>query len=186
MSCLLSVAVSCNELCAECVCGLCAVLIVAVADQLLDWVTHSLKSWMDGHLATPAELAQGHFLVYTVCCESSESSIKGGEARVNYRWFAICCLIDLVGWFAQCYGLYVQSVRDVLGSSLQQKNIGAVLLQLQKVFRYLDQHYTDTRSRAAAQVCKEPTSKLCPGQGLREVEAKITLDPVWTPDYYAA
>jgi len=135
-------------------------------DQLLDWVTHSLKSWMDGHLATPAELAQGHFLVYTVCCESSESSIKGGEAR--------------------CYGLYVQSVRDVLGSSLQQKNIGAVLLQLQKVFRYLDQHYTDTRSRAAAQVCKEPTSKLCPGQGLREVEAKITLDPVWTPDYYAA
>ena len=74
MSCLLSVAVSCNELC--------AVLSVVVADQLLDWVTHSTQSWWDGNLATPVELAQGHFLVYTVCCESSESAIKGGEARV--------------------------------------------------------------------------------------------------------
>ena len=96
MSCVLSVVVSCNALCAVICNELCAVLSVAMADQLLDWVTHSTQSWWDGNLATPPELAQGHFLVYTVCCESSESAIKGGEARVNFP-FAMCCRIDLVG-----------------------------------------------------------------------------------------
>merc|ERR1712166_737642 len=63
---------------------------------------------------------------------------------------------------------------------------GKILSVMFVVFKYLDQHYTDTKPRAAAVVTKEPTSRLCPGQALREVVKQLIVDRTWTPDYYGS
>ena len=86
----------------------------------------------------------------------------------------------------QCFQMYVEHVREIVTSPLAESEVGHVLTNLQKVFRYLDQHYTQTKPRPGASVTSEPTSKLCPGQSLKEVEGLISVDPSWSPNFYAA
>jgi len=86
----------------------------------------------------------------------------------------------------QCYGMYIDQVREVVTSPLQEAHIGHVLVQLQSVFAALDQHYTNAPERPKAPMSKEPSSMLCPGQTLKEVEGRISADPTWSPEYFVA
>merc|ERR1712086_800912 len=133
-------------------------------DELKAWVATKADRWVDGEALTPAELSEGHALVYKICTESSQP--KDAEN--------------------QCYTLFLDYCRGICGQFPEGKERRTALQALKTVFKYLDQHFTNTKDRPGMVRGKQPTSKLCAGQGLKASAASIAADPLWIPDYQSA
>ena len=130
-----------------------------IAD-LKAWVAEKALAWTQGESITPAEASEGHALVYKICTESSQP--KDAEN--------------------QCYTLYLDYCRGIYGQ-FSGKEARTAIRALQTVFKYLDQHFTNTKDRPGMVRGKQPTSKLFSGQDLKTAAAAIEADPLWIPDY---
>merc|ERR1711865_133748 len=133
-------------------------------DELKAWVATKADRWVDGEALSPAELSEGHALVYKICTESSQP--KDAEN--------------------QCYTLYLDYCRGIAGQFGEGKARRAATQALKGIFKYLDQHFTGTKDRPGMVRTKQPTSKLCAGQDLKTSAAAICDDARWIPDYQAA
>jgi len=132
-------------------------------DRLEQWISEHIREWWEGTQPTTNELFEGHLLVYTLCTD-------GGT----------------IGPEIQCYQMYIDLVKEVTCSELSEAYIGVVVSSLQRVFRYLDQHLTSSSPRNSKSITKSPASgRLCPEQGLKQVEGLISADPSWTPSFYS-
>jgi len=132
-------------------------------DALVQWLQEQSAKWAEGIKPTPKDYSDGHMLVYTICSESTAP--KDAEAN--------------------CYILYLDYVRGCIEQFPEPAAQQQALKALRTVFKYLDQHYTDTKKRPGAKITKTPTSKLAPGQTLAQAADFIKADPVWTPEYVA-
>merc|ERR1712166_926767 len=133
-------------------------------DELKAWVATKADRWVDGEALSPAELSEGHALVYKICTESSQP--KDAEN--------------------QCYTLYLDYCRGIAGQFGEGKARRAATQALKGIFKYLDQHFCSTKDRPGMVRTKQPTSKLCAGQDLKTSAAAICDDARWIPDYQAA
>merc|ERR1711865_1157842 len=133
-------------------------------DELKAWVATKSTKFVDGEALTPAELSEGHALVYKICTESSQP--KDAEN--------------------QCYTLYLDYCRGIVGQFEEGKQRRAATQALKGIFKYLDQHFCNTKDRPGMVRTKQPTSKLCAGQDLKTSAAAIADDAMWIPDYQAA
>merc|ERR1711865_1020334 len=132
--------------------------------DLKAWVATKSDKWVSGESLTPAEMSEGHALVYKICTESSQP--KDAEN--------------------QCYTLYLDYCRGIAGQFEEGKQRRAATQALKGIFKYLDQHFCSTKDRPGMVRTKQPTSKLCAGQDLKTSAAAICDDARWIPDYQAA
>merc|ERR1711957_621993 len=133
-------------------------------DELKAWVATKSTKFVDGEALTPSELSEGHALVYKICTESSQP--KDAEN--------------------QCYTLYLDYCRGIVGQFEEGKQRRAATQALKGIFKYLDQHFCNTKDRPGMVRTKQPTSKLCAGQDLKTSAVAIADDARWIPDYQAA
>ena len=132
--------------------------------DLKGWIAGQSDKWVDGVPITPAELSEGHALVYKICTESSQP--KDAEN--------------------QCYTLYLDYCRGICGEFGEGKERRTAFQALKGIFKYLDQHFTGVKDRPGMVRSKQPTSKLCAGQNLSSSAREIAADANWIPDYQAA
>merc|ERR1712086_752406 len=132
--------------------------------DLKGWVAVQATKWVSGVAITPAEMSEGHALVYKICTESSQP--KDAEN--------------------QCYTLYLDYCRGIAGQFGEGKARRAATQALKGIFKYLDQHFCNTKDRPGMVRTKQPTSKLCAGQDLKTSAAAIADDVMWIRDYQAA
>jgi hypothetical protein len=132
--------------------------------ELNKWVGCKVAQWAIGQANGPRELSYGHGLVHTICTQSSTQ--KHAEN--------------------QCYTMYLDYCRGICGQ-FKDKEQRQALRALQSVFKYLDEHFTNTKDRSQTIRTKNPSSdKLCATQNLKAAAAQIFADPLWIPDYQAA
>jgi hypothetical protein len=131
--------------------------------KLETWLEAQSQRWASGAAPTIKDFSEGHHLVYTICSESSAPK----DADSN------------------CYILYLDYVRGSVSKFPKGPQRDAAIKALGTVFKYLDQHYTNTKPKPGAKTTKSPTSKLAAGQDLKFAAAAIEADPLWTPDYIA-
>merc|ERR1711865_1369839 len=131
--------------------------------DLKAWVATKSDKWVSGETMTPAEVSEGHALVYKICTDSTQP--KDAEN--------------------QCYTLYLDYCRGICGQ-FQDKERRTALQALKTVFKYLDQHFTCVKDRPGMVRGKQPTSKLCAGQDLKTSALAIAADLEWIPDYQSA
>jgi len=132
--------------------------------DLKGWVAVQATKWVSGVAITPAEMSEGHALVYKICTESSQP--KDAEN--------------------QCYTLYLDYCRGICGEFGEGKERRTAFQALKAIFKYLDQHFTGSKDRPGMVRSKQPTSKLCAGQNLSSSAREIAADANWIPDYQAA
>ena len=108
------------------------------------------------------DISEGHALVYRICTESGQPK----DAQ------------------QQCYQLFIDYVRAVFRKYGDTLEFDAVVLGLKKAFKYLDQHYTNTKPRNTPRD-RKPTTQLCSGQDLDFVVSSIVADVHWVPDYHS-
>jgi hypothetical protein len=132
--------------------------------ELNKWVGCKATQWAIGQASGPRELSYGHGLVHTICTQSGTQ--KHAEN--------------------QCYTMYLDYCRGICGQ-FKDKEQRQALRALQSVFKYLDEHFTNTKDRSQMIRTKNPSSdKLCATQNLKAAAAQIFADPLWIPDYQAA
>merc|ERR1711865_564807 len=131
--------------------------------DLKAWVATKSDKWVSGESLTPAEMSEGHALVYKICTKSSQP--KDAEN--------------------QCYTLYLDYCRGICGQ-FDGKERRTAFTALKGIFKYLDQHFTNSKDRPGMVRSKQPPSKLCAGQDLKTSADAITADDCWIPDYQAA
>jgi len=108
------------------------------------------------------DVATGATLVYKICA-SSTSPIDAEH---------------------KTYEMYCDYVRGI-ASKMEGPARAEALKILQRVFRYLDQHYTSAALHNGAQRTKVPTTRLWPGQSLEGAAVAICADQRWIPDFQA-
>merc|ERR1712166_207280 len=134
-----------------------------IAD-LKGWLAEKAIAWTSGAKPTVTDYSEGHALVYKICTESTQP--KDAEN--------------------QCYMLYLDYCRGIAGQFEEGKQRRAATQALKGIFKYLDQHFCNTKDRPGMVRTKQPTSKLCAGQDLKTSAAAIADDAMWIPDYQAA
>ena len=113
----------------------------SIAD-LQQWIAERARVWVEGEVFTPAEISEGHALVYKICTESSQP--KDAEN--------------------QCYTLYLDYCRGIYGQ-FSGKEAKTAIKALQTVFKYLDQHFTNTKERPGMVRGSTVGSSSLPGNG---------------------
>lgn len=128
--------------------------------DLRAWMSERANGWIKGVAITPAEACEGNELVHRICTDSTQT--KDAEN--------------------QCYTLYLDYCRGI-NAQFAGHHANTAITALQKVFRYLDQHFTNTQDDPQMVRSKQPSSLLCAGQDLKSAAIAIQNDPMWIPDY---
>jgi hypothetical protein len=118
---------------------------------LEDWLRVRVDKWAKAPISVP-EASEGHALVFRICTES-------GQPRDAQQ---------------KCYELFIDYARAVcskFGSAPTQRE--QILGGLFKVFKYLDQHYTNTKKRST------PKARHLPHSWLLDSRRKRLLLPSW-------
>ena len=108
--------------------------------SLQDWLRPRVDGWSTEKLKA-GDISEGHAIVYTICTESGQPL----DAQ------------------QQCYELFIEYVRAVTDKYGDSEEHDAIVSALKKVFKYLDQHYTNTQPRSTTRG-RKPTSQLAAGQ----------------------
>jgi len=129
-------------------------------DELKEWLAARAQQWADEKPSAEA-VSEGHALVFKVCSESTAPR----DAEF------------------QCFDMFLDYCRGACEQFSGEERARA-LKSLERVFRYLNQHYTATKPRQGAKTTKQATSKLAAGQKLSLCAEQIERDVNWLPLFY--
>jgi len=129
-------------------------------DELKEFLAEHATAWATAK-PTVDDVSAGHALVFKACSDSSAPR----DAEF------------------QCFDMFLDYSRGAV-DSFEGEERQQALRSLQKVFRYLDQHYCDTKPRPGAKTTKQATSKLATGQKLKYCAEMIEADVNWLPLFY--
>jgi len=130
-------------------------------DKLAAYLDKQAENWAQGGSPELKDVAAGHAMVLDICGQ-------GGATLADAEH--------------QTYALFLDYVRGITAKFEGEQRVEAVQF-LVSVFGFLDQQYTAACEQKNMVKTKVPTSKLCPGQTLKDCAEAIAQDPKWIPDF---